>query len=181
MELVCETFPFLVRTRLPELSAHHERARAIVLDENATRIKIPGHYSFPVRSQDEFFVLLYNRFEAACASHFQPFTVHPQSRRQVFAYVQNNASPPGVWHDHLQTATVNGVYYLAVPGNGGELRFRYADEEFDAVPEVGWLYLFPRWLFHRPLPQRSPDYRISLNIEIITHEHLISREGNWRW
>jgi hypothetical protein len=49
------------------------------------------------------------------------------------------------------------------------------------TPDEGWLYVFPRWLAHRPMPQRSPAYRVSLNVELITHEHTIVRESGRRW
>ena len=181
MERVFGDFPWVLRTPLPELATERDRIKEIVLTEFRAW-EFPGdQYSFPVRSVDGAFDRLYEGFLQACVDAFEPFTLHSDARRQCFAYVQNNLRGSSVWHDHLQTSTINGVYYLTVPDATGQLWFRFREHLLKTTPQEGWLYLFPRWLLHKPVAQQAPFYRISLNVELITHECPISREGGARW
>ncbi len=181
MERVFKNFPFVTRTRAADLTRHHERVRPIVLAEHAAWTAPEGQYSFPIQSPDPFFTQLYERFGFACLSAFEPFTLHASSRRHCWAFVQKSGEERAIWHDHILTSTIVGVYYLCAPGEGGALGFRYREQEFQMRPEEGWIYLFPRWLLHKPMPQRTPEHRISLNVEMITRECPLAREGGWRW
>ncbi|MGC1302599.1 MAG: hypothetical protein WA840_09515 [Caulobacteraceae bacterium] len=181
MERVFGDFPWVLRAPLPELAPERARVKDIVLAEFREWDAPKQQYSFPIRSYDPFFGQLYERFFAECLRTFQPFSLHVTSRRNCFAYVQNNASGASVWHDHLQTSTINGVYYLSVPDPSGQLWFMFREHVLKTTPEQGWLYLFPRWLLHKPVPQRSPDYRVSLNVELISNECPILRDEPCRW
>jgi hypothetical protein len=181
MERVFGDFPWVLRTQLPELARHRDRVKQIVLSEYQAWDAPAQQYSFPIRSQDAFFGQLHYQFLSQCLFTFEPFTLHPTSRNATFAYVQNNERGASVWHDHLLTSTLNGVYYLSVPDTTGQLWFMFRETLLKATPEEGWLYLFPRWLLHKPVPQQSPDYRVSLNVELITNECPIMREGQARW
>jgi len=181
MELVFGKFPWVMRTPFPELAVDRDRVKQIVLAEFAAWHQPKGQYSFTLTSQDDFFRRLYDLFAFTCLGQFEPFTLHPTSRRSCWAYIQNNVRGTSVWHDHLLTSTINGVYYLTVPDATGQIWFRFRDKIMKTTPEEGWLYLFPRWLLHKPVPQKSPEHRICLNVEMITNECPISREGHWRW
>ncbi len=181
MERVFGDFPWVLRTPLPELTAERDRVKAIVLSEFQSWTPPAEQYSFPIRSADPFFEQLYGRFEEVCARSFEPFTLHSDSKRRCFAYVQNNARGASVWHDHLQTSTINGVYYLSVPDTTGQLWFLFREHLMKTTPQQGWLYLFPRWLLHKPVAQQAPFYRVSLNVELITNECPIARDGGARW
>lgn len=181
MEKVFGNFPWVLRTPLPELGAERDRVADIVLAEYAAWEPPKGQYSFKLSSQDDFFRRLYDRFAFECLRTFHPFTLHQTSSRQTWAYVQDDKRGSPVWHDHLLTSTINGVYYLCMPEGAGEIWFRFREKELKVTPEEGWLYLFPRWLLHKPAPQASPKTRISLNIEMITNECPIARDGAWRW
>ena len=175
MERVFGNFPWVLRT------SERDLVKALVVSEFHSCTPRPDQYSFPIRSADAFFDRLYEAFAQACEATFEPFTLHPQSRRQCFAYVQNNARNASVWHDHLQTSTVNGVYYLSVPDASGQLWFQFRDGVLRTSPQEGWLYLFPRWLLHKPVAQSSPFYRVSLNVELISRECPIALDGGARW
>ena len=181
MERVFGDFPWVLRTPLPELTPERDRVKAIVVSEFQAWKPEKDQYSFRVHSADGFFDRLYERFFQASVAEFEPFTLHGQSQRQCFAYVQNNLRGSSVWHDHLTTSTINGVYYLTVPDTTGQLWFLFREHLLKTTPQEGWLYLFPRWLLHKPVAQRSPFYRISLNVELITNECPILREDGARW
>jgi len=170
-----------LRTPLPELARHRDRVRDIVLAQFHAWEAPDQQYSFKIASQDDFFGLLHYKFFSECLFAFEPFTLHPTSQKSCFAYVQNNARWSSVWHDHLQTSTINGVYYLTAPDTEGQLWFMFRETLLKVTPEEGWLYLFPRWLLHKPVPQKSADYRISLNVELISNECPILRDGQARW
>ena len=181
MELASGTFPWIVRTPLASLWDDRDRVKTIVLSEFENWAAPKGQFSLPLASTDHFFSKLYDLFALQCLQYFQPFTLHQQSKRQCWAYVQDNRRQASVWHDHLLTSTINGVYYLAVPDPEGQIWFRFREQEIKVTPQEGWLYLFPRWLLHKPVEQTSAEPRISLNIEMITNEYPIARNGLYRW
>ena len=181
MERVFGDFPWVLRTHLPELLVERDRIKDVVLSEFNAWTPAEQQYSFPICSHDTFFDRLYDGFSEVCAHTFEPFTLHHESRRQCFAYVQNNIQGSSVWHDHLATSTINGVYYLAAPSRAGELWFLFREHLLKTMPQEGWLYIFPRWLLHKPVAQQSPFFRISLNVEMITNECPIAVDGGARW
>jgi hypothetical protein len=181
LEKVFGDFPWVVRTRLPELEPERDRVSAIVVAEFDAWTPPKGNYSFEVQSRDPFFARLYDRFMRECETYFEPFTLHPASKSACFSYVQNNARGTSIWHDHLHSSTVNGVYYLSVPDPMGALWFMFREQVIKTTPEEGWLYLFPRWLLHKPVAQRASAHRISLNVELISNECPISRDEGVRW
>lgn len=181
LERVFGDFPWVLRARLPELAAGRDHMKAMVLSEFAAWTPPKDQHSFLIRSQAPPFVQLYDSFLATCEAAFEPFSLHASSSRQCFAYVQNNMRGASVWHDHLATSTLNGVYYLSVPDAAGQLWFLFREHLLKTTPEEGWLYLFPRWLLHKPVPQPSPFFRISLNVELISNEYPISKADGARW
>ena len=181
LERVFGDFPWVLRTTLPDLAINQAATKEIVLREFAAWTAPKDQFSFPIRSPDAAFGRLYDGFMSACVDGFDLFTLHPASTRQCFAYVQNNVRGASVWHDHLTTSTINGVYYLSVPDSTGQLWFMFREHVLTTTPQEGWLYLFPRWLMHKPVAQASPFYRISLNVELISNECPILRDGGARW
>jgi hypothetical protein len=182
MKRTFDKFPWIVEAPVPELARYKDAAAAAILQEYAVWKPKPKQYSFPVQSDHEFFRRLYDRFFLACFSYFEPFTVHQANTRQCWTYVQNSERASPVWHDHLLTSTINGVYYLSVPDpTGGQIWFNYLDRIWKVSPKEGYLYLFPRWLAHRPTPQASDQHRISVNVELLTNECPRARPDGFPW
>ena len=84
---------------------------------------------------------------------------------RTWIYVQNKEHYNAVWHNHVNTSTVTGVYYIDPPKKSGGLNLRMEGAEAVIHPVANKLYMFPCWLEHRPLPQDDEDWRISVNIE----------------
>ena len=103
---------------------------------------------------------------------------------QPHIYYQDKDHQKNDLHNHNSTSTVNAVFYLKLPKEGGGIEF--VDEGGTPhqlhSPEIDKLYVFPYWLSHRPLPHTSDDIRISFNLEYFcverprhfaTHETLM--------
>lgn len=87
----------------------------------------------------------------------------------VYAYVSNQNFYDSVIHNHKETHTITGVYYINVPkSNGGELNFYDNDYKFltKIKPKTNDFIIFDGSLNHQPLPSNSNEYRISLNTGI---------------
>ena len=82
-----------------------------------------------------------------------------------FVYCQNNKKSINLWHHHIKTSTINGVFYLDPPENDGAIAFRYGGREYELFPKEGHIFLFPYWLEHTPLPQQVDKWRVCVNLE----------------
>jgi uncharacterized protein (TIGR02466 family) len=84
-------------------------------------------------------------------------------------------------HEHgYQPNTFSGCYYHKVPKNSGDIQFKGATpfvisfphkaEKYSNIvtvePTVGMILLFPSWLMHKVLPNRSNETRVSLAFNI---------------
>ena len=107
--------------------------------------------------------LLYSKFESLVESFYDVST--RLNKPGLFTYVQNDSKFSPVLHHHLHTSTLSGVFYIDPPNEGGELEFIIGERIFRLKPERNKLYIFPGWLYHRPLPQRDRLERISINME----------------
>ena len=86
-----------------------------------------------------------------------------------------------VWHTHVSTSSINAVYYIDPPKQGGGLSLRYLGEETIIQPEPNILYIFPYWFEHKPEPQEDEDWRISINIEYMCNLRPIVKETGVMW
>ena len=71
------------------------------------------------------------------------------------------------------TSTINSVYYLHIPKDmkGGEIEFRSRRKDvLKITPKTNELYIFPNWMWHNPVNVESEEFRLSINLEIITKE-----------
>tara|TARA_R110002020_G_scaffold493_3_gene2457 strand:+ start:1325 stop:1840 length:516 start_codon:yes stop_codon:yes gene_type:complete len=94
---------------------------------------------------------------------------------KFWSFVSNKDRNASILHDHSNTATANGVFYLKSPKvknlkSGGLLikKSRYIFAKKYIFPTIeGTLIIFPGDLPHRPLPISSEEYRISINMEAL--------------
>lgn len=80
-------------------------------------------------------------------------------------YIQNNKENTSILHTHSwNPGTLAAVFYVDPPKKGGELLFTDTTSfEFKLHPQPNKLYVFPMWLFHKPLPQQDEKYRLCFN------------------
>ena len=78
------------------------------------------------------------------------------------------------------SSTINAVFYLSLPKDGGGIQFIYQGEHLTLQPQINKIYLFPYWLQHRPLPQEDADYRICFNLQYMCKMRPVHKiAGNW--
>ena len=67
-------------------------------------------------------------------------------------------------HVHIMT-TINAVFYLNIPKEGGEIFFSYMNGKYSEgrgmevtlKPQMDMVYFFPSWLPHTPLPHKDKN------------------------
>ena len=115
-----------------------------------------------------FFSHLYEKYKKLCHKLFGNFHITPQNKTTCWCYRSNVNDSKSVWHNHLCSSTINGVYYYQVEGDG--IFFERYGKEFHYVPQQGELLIFPNDLDHKPDVATSETRRYSLNMELITQE-----------
>ena len=115
-----------------------------------------------------FFSNLYEKYKELCYKLFGNFHINPQNQTTCWCYRSNKDWNRPVWHKHLYTSTINGVYYYQVDRDG--IFFERNGKEFYYVPKQGELLIFPNYLNHRPDINTSQTLRYSINMEIKTEE-----------
>jgi hypothetical protein len=106
---------------------------------------------------------------------FGNFKFSVRQKNWCWANVYNCKENKTNMHDHSNTSTINGVFYLDVPllpeGEGGlEIDNDGKIETF--YPETGDLIIMPSWMEHRPCDHSSKEFRIAINMEITTVESI---------
>jgi hypothetical protein len=116
------------------------------------------------------------------------YIVEKSSYNAIFnVYIQTPKFSANHYHNHIHTPqTICGVMYLDVPQEGGEIEFIHypnftPDNPIKIKPQEDKLYLFPSWLYHRPLPSSSSTPRICINIGYITSSRPITKNYGFIW
>ena len=97
------------------------------------------------------------------------WTKKPLLNTGLRVYVQNNKDSKSFYHNHPDSCTITGVFYLDPPLEGGEILFLlnpdrdHPHKEILVKPQKNKIYLFPSWLYHKPVPQKDINYRICFN------------------
>lgn len=122
-------------------------------------------YSYPILDDESnFFDALYSKYYDLCLEKFR-FEVHPKNKKTCWAYVSDKINYVSVWHNHIQTSTINGVYYLNIPGKT-TIDFECDGDILSHSPSEYELIFFPNYLNHKPNVCYGDGYRISINLEI---------------
>ena len=133
-----------------------------------------GPYNLPMLDGNlELLDQLYQKFVDACSDIFGEIYISLENTNTCYAYRGNKIDMgerfDNWWHNHFYTATINSVYYLDVFGDG--ITFRDGGKELDYLPENGEMLIFPPDLVHAPQPNRTLNYRYSINMELKANHH----------
>lgn len=120
---------------------------------------------------------LSNFFLDECRNIFGKIELTERYTPKCYAFVYNKhfSNIGFVIHDHIDTATINGAYYLNVPevdGNKGKITFHddANNEIFSYQPKTFDFLIFPGWLKHRIHKIDSEEFRITINTEILCND-----------
>lgn len=130
---------------------------------------------------------LYNIFIDHSKKFLNSFTLSNADHRVWCYYADNSFQQGDVWHNHMNTSTINGVLYLeTVKGCGLQYSTVYDCEKIGNVshkdfntkglkylePKNYDLIIFPNFLNHRPIFSKK-HRRISLNLELSCLENSL--------
>ena len=129
--------------------------------------------NFKIQSQNPFFKILYDRMFSQCEAIFGKLEITENNSDACWSVVTNKDYWASVPHDHIRTAIINTVYYLNIPKIDGEYvgTFKYVDKEnkwVDYQPEPFELLIMPAHLIHDTGYHNTEEWRISINMEILT-------------
>tara|TARA_R110000803_G_C11829467_1_gene303081 strand:+ start:62 stop:619 length:558 start_codon:yes stop_codon:yes gene_type:complete len=111
----------------------------------------------------------------------------PMGESILNVYIQNDKSNTSKLHDHTEGfGTINGVFYLNPPKEGGEILFRHLENtewgsELKLKPKMDKIYLFPYYLPHKPLPQTSPNPRLCFNYTYPSNDRPVHKHSRINW
>jgi hypothetical protein len=143
---------------------------------NTPNSKLGNNYMF---DNEDYARIIMPEFERVVQREFE---VGPNLREEKYPYVycQTNEMYKSIWHNHINTSVINAVTYIDVPESGGELEVEYDGKHTVKVYE-GYLYIFPGWMLHRPLPQTDTQWRICVNLEYICENVPWCKSRGIRW
>ena len=99
-------------------------------------------------------------------------------------YIQNKDRQVNHLHTHWHQTTISSVMYIdpLEPGEGGELEiWTPPDDPVHWTPQKDYVYFFPSWLLHRPLPQKVDKTRLCLNWGYNCSKRPIHKLTGYRW
>lgn len=169
------TFNIIKSFKLDYTDSHRRAMIAEVLDQYKARQPVNAFnngpyttHNFEVKPTIDF-NRLYKNFEYHAMDSLNKFSLSKENQRRCWAFVSSRSNAPMYWHNHKETSTINGVYYLKVNEDERGILFAHQGKEYHYMPKNNDLIIFPNYLKHLPLPSLSAT-RISINMEITTNE-----------
>ena len=107
---------------------------------------------------------------------FGEYTIDNKSNLSFCCYKSNKNDYYSVWHKHVHTGTLSGVYYYQMPKKEGIL-FRLDKKIYRYIPEENELIIFPTYITHKPEQVTSFRNRYSINFDLFLKEDLKTLYG----
>ena len=89
---------------------------------------------------------------------------------EMWALCTNKDNWKSVVHNHIETSTINAVYYLNIPQidykNVGDIKLLHENKWYNYMPSENELIIFPNYLTHDTEYNKTDDFRVSINMEI---------------
>lgn len=139
-------------------------------------------YNFVLTNDyNDFLKNLYQEFLKLCENIFGNLNIKSCNSNSIWAFCSNKDFFLDFWHNHLKTSTIVGVYYFTMPDKeNGFIEFSCHDHDelLRIYPEENQLLIFPNFLKHKPGKIKTDEYRIALNMEILSDTSAIKFFGN---
>lgn len=176
-----DNFPiYLIKNfEVPQKTLRDELV-SLVLRCKAKNHKAIGGSFFVDEDFNDFFEHLYQKFVYVSSNIFGQYTqTKNKTDFKIWSYSSNkfnHGKIPGVIHNHLNTSTINSVYYLNIPSSvtndKGSISFFLNNKVFTYTPCNDDLLIFPNYLDHRINNyEDDEEWRISINMEIMCIEN----------
>ena len=110
---------------------------------------------------------LYERFLTTSYKMFGNFNLSNKNSKLCYVLCTNKNTYNSVPHHHINTSTINSVYYLNIPNTACEIKFLIDNKWISYQPSDHELLIFPNYLVHDTVKNNIKEWRISLNMEII--------------
>jgi hypothetical protein len=115
---------------------------------------------------------LYLNFLQTSKEIFGDIILDPKNSDACYSLCTNKDYWESVPHDHIETSTINAVYYVQIPKINGEycgkiLLLNDNNEWEKYQPEPFEMLIMPNYLVHDTEYHNTEEWRISLNMEII--------------
>ena len=124
---------------------------------------------------------MYDKILEKSRKIFHKVDLSDKNSRKCWSLCTNKNYWKSVPHNHINTSTINTVYYLQVPKvNGklcGEIKFFHNQKWIDYQPQPNELLIFPNDLVHDTSFHDTEEWRISLNFEILTKHQVKLKNG----
>lgn len=125
--------------------------------------------NFKLDKKYDFINTIYEKFFQESTQLFGEIQLDPTNIKDGWAYINNKNFYKNGIHNHLNTSTINSVYYLNVPDTKtGSINF--FDNEHNVIykhhPKEKELIIFPNYMLHEPCQSMTDEYRIAVNLEI---------------
>ncbi len=132
-----------------------------------------GQYVFDiVPSNLKYFQPLFDIVVSEVRKLYPAAIIPDKFASSCWAYVSNEERSVSVLHNHISekiSRDLSTVFYMKKPKDSGDILFLIDGEKHIHSPVEGELLVFPATYYHSPLPSKTKDYRIAININVITH------------
>ena len=167
---------FLVLNDAERESLMQEVLKSKEVHDNAPNSE-KAYTNFRVLSDDLFFKTLYDKMFNKCEALFGKLETTERNSSACWSLATNKEYWASVPHDHLKSSTINTTYYLNIPKLNGEYvgTFKYVNKQgawVDYQTEPFELIIMPAYLVHDTGFHDTEEWRISINMEIITRNHV---------
>jgi hypothetical protein len=179
-----DKFPIFVWRNFEILNDSKQLELMNIVLENKKRNHSGVGGSFKINyDPTSFFEILYSKFFKVTQDFFGVLDILPNNSSMCWSYSSNNVDHgPGRIHNHINTSTINSVYYLNIPESttidNGSIEFFLGEETFSYRPNNFDLIIFPNYLDHKINYLNDPEYRISINMEILCENNPYTLLGN---
>ena len=176
IQKLSEDFPiYLIKNFEVPPKTLRDELISLVLRCKTKNHKSSGGSFFVDEDFDDFFDHLYQKFIDVSSNIFGQYNqIENKTPFKIWSYSSNKFNHgliPGIIHNHINTSTINSVYYLNIPSSvtmeRGSISFFLGDKVFTYKPENDDLLIFPNYLDHRINNyDDDEEWRISINMEI---------------
>lgn len=128
-----------------------------------------GSNNFKLDKKYNFVNTVYEKFFQESTKLFGKLVLDPTNIKDGWAYINNKEFYKNGIHNHLNSSTINSVYYLNMPDETtGSINFFNDDHDiiYTHHPKEKELIIFPNYMLHEPCQSMTDEYRIAVNLEI---------------